>query len=81
MECRSGCGACCIAPSISSPIPGMPNGKKAGERCIHLNEDCGCNIFDSPNRPNVCSGFMAEELVCGSHRAEAMSILNDLEQA
>lgn len=26
-ECRPGCGACCIAPSISSPIPGMPEGK------------------------------------------------------
>ncbi|WP_429347626.1 hypothetical protein [Paraburkholderia sp. Clong3] len=25
--CRPDCGACCIAPSISSPIPGMPNGK------------------------------------------------------
>ncbi|MDW3636530.1 YkgJ family cysteine cluster protein, partial [Vibrio sp. Vb0667] len=24
MDCRLGCGACCIAPSISSPIPGMP---------------------------------------------------------
>ncbi|MDP3170542.1 MAG: YkgJ family cysteine cluster protein, partial [Polaromonas sp.] len=24
MNCRPGCGACCIAPSISSPIPGMP---------------------------------------------------------
>ncbi|MBV6674737.1 YkgJ family cysteine cluster protein, partial [Klebsiella pneumoniae] len=24
MECRTDCGACCIAPSISSPIPGMP---------------------------------------------------------
>ncbi|HED3481006.1 TPA: YkgJ family cysteine cluster protein, partial [Klebsiella pneumoniae] len=23
MECRTDCGACCIAPSISSPIPGM----------------------------------------------------------
>ncbi|EOS9504771.1 YkgJ family cysteine cluster protein, partial [Shigella flexneri] len=23
MECRPGCGACCTAPSISSPIPGM----------------------------------------------------------
>ncbi|HCR8272553.1 TPA: YkgJ family cysteine cluster protein, partial [Shigella flexneri] len=22
MECRPGCGACCTAPSISSPIPG-----------------------------------------------------------
>ncbi|MEO6656902.1 MAG: YkgJ family cysteine cluster protein, partial [Arenimonas sp.] len=24
MSCRPGCGACCIAPSISSLIPGMP---------------------------------------------------------
>ncbi|MGR5456700.1 YkgJ family cysteine cluster protein, partial [Vibrio alfacsensis] len=30
MDCRLGCGACCIAPSISSPIPGMPNGKPSG---------------------------------------------------
>ncbi|MGO3397219.1 MAG: YkgJ family cysteine cluster protein, partial [Serratia proteamaculans] len=22
MDCRADCGACCIAPSISSPIPG-----------------------------------------------------------
>ncbi|HAI50813.1 MAG TPA: zinc/iron-chelating domain-containing protein, partial [Enterobacteriaceae bacterium] len=27
MECRPDCGACCIAPSISTPIPGMPHGK------------------------------------------------------
>lgn len=27
MDCRPGCGACCIAPSITSPIPGMPHGK------------------------------------------------------
>ncbi|EQA7518310.1 YkgJ family cysteine cluster protein, partial [Shigella flexneri] len=25
MECRPGCGACCTAPSIFSPIPGMPD--------------------------------------------------------
>ncbi len=25
--CRPGCGACCIAPSITTPIPGMPHGK------------------------------------------------------
>ncbi|MGI5837047.1 MAG: YkgJ family cysteine cluster protein, partial [Chloroflexota bacterium] len=24
MKCRIGCGACCIAISISSPVPGMP---------------------------------------------------------
>ncbi|MGO2368564.1 MAG: YkgJ family cysteine cluster protein, partial [Serratia sp. (in: enterobacteria)] len=32
MDCRADCGACCIAPSISSPIPGMPNGKPANTR-------------------------------------------------
>ncbi|NBX68342.1 MAG: YkgJ family cysteine cluster protein, partial [Proteobacteria bacterium] len=37
MECRIGCGACCIAPSISSPLPGMPHGKPAGVRCVNLN--------------------------------------------
>ena len=30
MNRRPGCGACCIAPSISSPIPGMPHGKAVG---------------------------------------------------
>ena len=38
MECRKGCGACCIAPSISSPLPGLPFGKMPGDRCPHLNE-------------------------------------------
>ncbi|MGK3606278.1 YkgJ family cysteine cluster protein, partial [Klebsiella variicola] len=38
MECRTDCGACCIAPSISSPIPGMPQGKPANPRCIQLSE-------------------------------------------
>ncbi|MFA0698258.1 YkgJ family cysteine cluster protein, partial [Vibrio sp. 10N.222.49.C9] len=33
MECRLYCGACCIAPSISSSFPLHPNGKNAGERC------------------------------------------------
>jgi Fe-S-cluster containining protein len=28
--CRAGCGACCIALSISSPIPGMPDGNIEG---------------------------------------------------
>lgn len=33
MECRSGYGACCIAPLILSPIPGMPDGKPMHTRC------------------------------------------------
>lgn len=79
MECREGCGACCIAPSISSSIPGMPEGKPAGVRCINLDDNYRCKIFTSPHRPTVCDGFKAEELFCGSDRFEALKILSELE--
>ncbi len=80
MECRSRCGACCIAPSISSPIPGMPNGKAAGEACIHLDEKLNCKIFDHPDRPKVCEGFKAEPDFCGNNAHEAMQILSALNE-
>ena len=35
-ECRVGCGARCIAPSIATPFFGMPEGKPAGVRCVHV---------------------------------------------
>ncbi|MWT08419.1 YkgJ family cysteine cluster protein, partial [Escherichia coli] len=57
MDCRSDCGACCTAPSISSPIPGMPQGKPANTRCVQLSESNLCMIFGSPLRPKVCSGL------------------------
>jgi Fe-S-cluster containining protein len=47
MKCRENCGACCIALSISSPIPGMADGKPAGVRCIHLLEDYRCAIYNN----------------------------------
>lgn len=78
-ECRAGCGACCIAPSISSKIPGMPKGKPGGTPCIHLTEDGLCGIFTSPDRPKVCAGFTADTLVCGNCRRDALKILGDLE--
>ncbi|WP_373388345.1 YkgJ family cysteine cluster protein [Pseudomonas alcaligenes] len=81
MQCRTGCGACCIAPSISSPIPGMPQGKRAGERCLHLTAELRCAIFGQPERPSVCSGFSADPEVCGSSREEAIRLLGWLEQA
>jgi Fe-S-cluster containining protein len=79
MKCRPNCGACCIAPSISSPIPGMPKGKPAGVKCIHLDDNYLCEIFDSPLRPKVCGEFEAEEIICGKNRDEALRILNQLE--
>lgn len=50
-ECRVGCGACCIAPSISSAIPGMPGGKPAGVRCVQLTDDNRCMLFGTTRAP------------------------------
>lgn len=78
MECRENCGACCIAASISSPIPGMPGGKPAGVRCIHLTDDNKCALYGLPERPQVCRDFRADPEFCGSTRDEAMKILTGL---
>lgn len=77
--CRVGCGACCIAPSISSPIPGMPDGKPAGVRCVQLTEDHRCAIFGRPERPAICASFRAMPGMCGTTREEALAILVELE--
>ncbi|MDH4872643.1 YkgJ family cysteine cluster protein [Pseudomonas sp. BN515] len=81
MHCRPGCGACCIAPSISSPLPGMPEGKPAGERCLHLSAENLCQLFGDPRRPTVCGDFDADPEVCGESREEAIRLLGWLEQA
>ncbi len=80
MNCRSGCGACCIAPSITGPIPGMPNGKPAGVRCIHLDEDFSCRLYGTSERPDVCSRFQAEPETCGDNREQAIKWLAGLER-
>ncbi len=79
MECRKNCAACCIALSISSPIPGMPDGKPAGVPCIHLDEEWRCKIFGHPDRPQTCINFKAEKQFCGESQEEALSILSALE--
>lgn len=80
MECRVGCGACCIAPSITSPIPGMPFGKPAGVRCVQLSETGACLLFGSELRPRVCVELRASLEMCGSSDSEAFVYLTDLEQ-
>ncbi|WP_404345599.1 YkgJ family cysteine cluster protein [Vreelandella venusta] len=79
--CRAGCGACCIAPSITSPIPGMPNGKPAGVRCVQLDANHLCLLFGSPERPRVCEQFNFDVTVCGEHRDEALATLSWLEES
>jgi Fe-S-cluster containining protein len=80
MECRTGCGACCIAPSISSPIPGMPYGKAAGVRCVQLTHDNRCKLFGKPERPAVCSALQPSEEMCGRSREDALLYLSFLER-
>ena len=77
--CRPGCGACCIAPSITSPIPGMPNGKPAGVRCVQLDDDFRCKIFGRPERPACCGGLQPQAQMCGASRGEALAWLAWLE--
>lgn len=79
MECRPNCGACCIAPSINSPIPGMPNGKKAGERCAQLDDRNRCKIFGRPERPAFCGGLQPNEEMCGTSPEYAVAWLTKLE--
>ncbi|MFV0478386.1 MAG: YkgJ family cysteine cluster protein [Parahaliea sp.] len=79
MQCRPACGACCIAPSIEQSFWGMPAGKAAGTRCVHLDEQQRCRIFDDPRRPQICASFMPEEAFCGSSTEQALSILMALE--
>ena len=80
MECRAGCGACCIALSISSAIPGMPQGKPAGVRCVHLTRENLCALFERPERPQICQLFQASEEMCGCSREEALTYLTWLER-
>ncbi|MFT3954228.1 MAG: YkgJ family cysteine cluster protein [Piscinibacter sp.] len=81
MDCRPHCAACCIAPSISSPIPGMPDGKPAGVACVQLTADLRCAIFGQPERPAVCASLQPSEAMCGSSREQAMRWLGHLEDA
>jgi hypothetical protein len=80
MECRLGCGACCIAPSITSPIPGMPEGKPAGVRCIQLTAGNLCQLFGDPRRPRVCAGLRPSPEMCGDSNEAAFVYLTALEE-
>ena len=79
-RCRPGCAACCISPSISSPIPGMPQGKPAGVRCCQLTADNRCRLFGLAERPPVCTGLQPSPQMCGVDAAAAMAFLDWLER-
>jgi uncharacterized protein len=81
MDCRPGCAACCIAPSIASPIPDMPHGKPAGIPCVQLDDDLRCRLFGRPERPAFCVSLKPQAEMCGVSREEAMERISLLEIA
>ena len=80
MDCRSLCGACCTAPSITSPIPGMPEGKPAGVACVQLDERMRCRLFGRPERPAFCASLRPSQEMCGGQRDDALAFLRTLER-
>ncbi len=79
MECRRGCGACCIAISISSAIPGLPSGKIAGIRCVNLSNNNDCQLHHTENYPAVCKNLRPSEEMCGCSFEYAFDYLTELE--
>ena len=79
--CRAGCAACCTAPSIASPIPGMPGGKPAGVPCVQLDDALRCKLFGRPERPAFCASLRPGPEMSGASRGEAMALLAALEAA
>jgi uncharacterized protein len=79
-ECRPGCGACCIAASISSPLPGLPRGKPADLPCPYLTAGMGCAIFGDPGRPAVCGSLKRLPEMCGASREDALAYLERMER-
>lgn len=78
--CRPRCAACCIAPSINTPLPGMPNGKPAGVPCAQLDEELRCKVFGKPERPAFCASLQPSIEMCGESREQALTWLAYLEQ-
>jgi hypothetical protein len=80
VDCRPACAACCIAPSISSPIPGGPRGKPAGRRCPQLDDADRCRLFGLAERPRVCASLRPSTEMCGTSREHALAWLGRLER-
>ncbi|MES2919277.1 MAG: YkgJ family cysteine cluster protein [Pseudomonadota bacterium] len=81
LSCRAGCAACCIAPSITSPIPGMPDGKPAGVPCVQLDEQGRCRLFGRPERPAFCVSLQPAADLCGEDREQALRLIGEMERA
>ena len=79
LDCRPGCAGCCIYIHISSPIPGYPGGKPAGTRCINLDKNNLCALWNTEQYPAVCREFTPNIEFCGTNREEAAVLLSRIE--
>ena len=59
----------------------MPDGKKAGVRCLQLTDDNCCRLFGSDLRPPVCLSLQPSSEMCGSCASDALQQLAAWEQA
>jgi hypothetical protein len=57
----------------------MPQGKPAGVRCVHLDAENLCNLYQKNERPKFCITYLATEEFCGSSRDEALELIAKLE--
>lgn len=58
----------------------MPQGKRAGERCVQLGDDLRCALFGDPRRPACCSGLQPSAEMCGESREFALQWIETLER-
>lgn len=80
MRCRPGCAACCVVPSISTGMPGMPEGKPAFVPCPQLDlETRKCRIWREDGYPDVCRDFTPAPDSCGKTAGEAYYLLTAAE--
>jgi len=68
-------------PSISSAMPGLPQGKPAGMPCAHLDSALRCRLFGLPERPAVCRSLSPSAEMCGETWKYALRFLERLERA
>jgi len=57
----------------------MPQGKPAGVRCVNLDSENLCSLYQKAERPEVCIAYTATAELCGSSRDEALKLIAKLE--
>jgi uncharacterized protein len=57
----------------------MKNGKRAGERCVNLQENLKCALYEV--RPKVCREFSPSPEFCGVSHDDALRLIAEIEKA